>query len=188
MKEKKERGKYKQYLFNKNINVPKTSKWRAKKDKESQSTSNQFHFTEEQIIESTNQHQFDPNLVQKSKEIIDNSSDDLEFESENENENTNVISSAEFESENENDNQNDDSNEEINEELNSFILNKEISKEELEAAYLAAFYNGATTQKTLTDFLQLSNLVSSVKLPTTFTGLTKITQLLHYDIDNVYNG
>ena len=124
MKEKKERGKYKQYLFNKNINVPKTSKWRAKKDKESQSTSNQFQFTEEQI-ESNYQHQFDPNLVQQSKEKINNSSDDLEFESENENENTNVSSSAEFESEN--DNQNDDSNEEINEELDSFILNKEFT-------------------------------------------------------------
>ena len=73
-----------------------------KKDKESQSTSNQFQFTEEQI-ESTNHHQFDPNLVQQSKEIINNSSDDLEFASENEIENTNVSSSAEFESENEND-------------------------------------------------------------------------------------
>ena len=55
----------------------------------------------------------------------------------------------------------------------------EITKEELAAAYLASFYSGKTTQSSLTDYLQLSNIRSEaenspVRLPTTFNGLAQI--------------
>ena len=58
--------------------------------------------------------------------------------------------------------------------LHNILNNEEITKEELSAAYLAAFYNCGPTQRTLTDFLQLHNISSSIKLPTTFSGLINV--------------
>jgi hypothetical protein len=43
-------------------------------------------------------------------------------------------------------------------ELNNILHDEEITREELSAAYLAAFYNCGSTQRTLTNFLQLHNI------------------------------
>ncbi len=63
-------------------------------------------------------------------------------------------------------------------------MRDEITKEELAAAYLASFYSGKTTQSSLTDYLQLSNIYSPVQLPTTFNGMvqTVFFTTLHYFI------
>ena len=67
-------------------------------------------------------------------------------------------------------------NEDLNCELNNFLKDGAISQAELSAAFLAAFYNGQTTQSSLSDFLKLTNIFSSVKVPTTFDGLKRIIQ------------
>jgi len=61
-------------------------------------------------------------------------------------------------------------------ELNNMIRDAEINKEELSAAFLAAFYNGQTTQSSLSDFLKLANIFSPIKIPTSFDGLKHIIQ------------
>ena len=68
----------------------------------------------------------------------------------------------------------DDNNEDENADSLNELLRNEITKEELAAAYLASFYSGKTTQSSLTDYLQLSNIYSPVQLPTTFNGLAQI--------------
>jgi hypothetical protein len=59
-------------------------------------------------------------------------------------------------------------------EFNNVFNNKEISKEELAAAYLVAFFNGTITQSALKDFIALSNITSEIKLPSSFDGLAKV--------------
>ena len=60
--------------------------------------------------------------------------------------------------------------------MRSFTQNKDLKKEELEAAFLAAFFKGKTTQDSITDFLELSNIhaLEHLKLPTTFDGIVKV--------------
>jgi hypothetical protein len=54
------------------------------------------------------------------------------------------------------------------------ISNIAINREELAAAFLACFYSGTTTQTSLKDYLELSNIYSDIKLPTSFDGLSNI--------------
>jgi len=54
------------------------------------------------------------------------------------------------------------------------IASTAINKEELAAAFLASFYSGRTTQASLKDYLELSNIYSNIKLPTSFDGLANI--------------
>ena len=54
------------------------------------------------------------------------------------------------------------------------IAENNLVKEDLAAAYLAAFYNGRTSQQSLSDYLKLSNIYSPIKLPTTFNGLKSL--------------
>ena len=49
-----------------------------------------------------------------------------------------------------------------------------INQNDLATAYLAAFFNGRTTQDSLKDYLRLSNFSSQIKLPTTFDGLSQL--------------
>ena len=58
-------------------------------------------------------------------------------------------------------------------ELNS-LAKSSITPQELAAAYLCAFFSGSVSQKSLADFIQLSNLCSSTKLPASITGLTNL--------------
>lgn len=55
----------------------------------------------------------------------------------------------------------------------AFDSSEEITANDLAAGYLAAFFNGKTSQASLTDYLILSNITSTTKLPTTFDGLIK---------------
>lgn len=49
-----------------------------------------------------------------------------------------------------------------------------ISQSDLAAGYLAAFFHGRTSQKSISDYLRLSNLTSIVKLPESFNGLRNL--------------
>ena len=59
--------------------------------------------------------------------------------------------------------------------LSNLLNNSEITREELAAAYLVAFFNGTITQSSLKDFITFSNKApSGIKLPRIFDGLAKI--------------
>ena len=59
--------------------------------------------------------------------------------------------------------------------LSKLLTDNKITKKELAAAYLVAFFNGTVTQTSLKDFITLSNITSSdIKLPTSFDGLAKV--------------
>jgi len=69
--------------------------------------------------------------------------------------------------------------------LHDILQDENITKEELAAAYLTAFYQCGLTQKTLTNFLQLHNISSRIKLPTTFSGLTNIIDKTFEDLSYI---
>lgn len=55
------------------------------------------------------------------------------------------------------------------------FLYDEISKQDLAAAFLAAFYSGASSQKSFKDYLELINLLPlNYQMPTTFSGLISL--------------
>ena len=82
---------------------------------------------------------------------------------------------------NDNLNTNDDKDTDENSfnELADLIENKDISREELAAAYLAAFFSGKLTQTALSTFLKLSNLTSKTKLLESFYTNIRISFKFH---------
>ena len=60
-----------------------------------------------------------------------------------------------------------------------------VSREEQAAAYLTLFFKGKLTQTALATAIELSNITSSVKIPTSFDGLLNIisnkANLAEYD-------
>lgn len=154
----KERGRYKNYIGNPSIKMPISTKnnhlRRSNKisNIEIDNTPNtQFQMTNQQITTNSNISQNHDNV----EELSNNSHD---FESANqENDTDNSIEEDEI----------------LYSTLDVIINNKDLTKEELSAAYLAAFYNGRTSQKSLKDYLQLSNIYSPIKLPTSFDGLAR---------------
>jgi hypothetical protein len=54
------------------------------------------------------------------------------------------------------------------------LLSKEITREELAAAYLTLFFKGKLTQSSLSTAIELSNITPPIKLRTNFDGLLNI--------------
>ena len=83
----------------------------------------------------------------------------------------------------------DEDDEEFSQQFNDLFQNPDqtdiFKKREIAAAFLAAFYNGRTSQSSLTDYLKLSNIYSTIKLPTSFDGLRNLikddTSELNYE-------
>jgi len=72
--------------------------------------------------------------------------------------------------------------------LNDFIRDQKVTKEDLAAAFLAAFYGNSNTQKSLKDYIDLVNqliLTKENQLPTSFAGLISLLngkkQKLNYE-------
>ena len=159
----KQRGKYKQYLWDNQKPIPKSTR----------------HFKKKNVLENSSHEEpprlddltfYDSNINQQH---INDFCNDFQIPKDN---NTTEEENA----------SNDDNEEEINpsnkynnapndEEysMSDFIdaLDSEITKIDLATAYLAAFFNGRTTQDSLTDFIKLSNITSQIKLPASFDGL-----------------
>jgi hypothetical protein len=155
MKEKKTRGRYKQYLYDPDVKIPISTQNDHKRENNLllNKSVNQEQEKEKTINQQKSSNEF---LIITSDNLVE----ELEtIQSESE-------SSDEIEEEKEDDL--------INYNLKNIIQDKDITKDELAAAFLAAFFNGKITQSSLTDFLQLSNIISPIKLPTTFDGLIKV--------------
>jgi len=159
--EKKRRGRYKAYILNSSLEIPVSTRNDHRHAQVfNQEASTSFHYPSNASTIITHFNQTDesvPTQAQNSEEIhqTNDSVDSIENLSDTEN--------AE-----------DDPSDSLADELSSFVSNDEITREELAAAYLAAFFNGKTTQSSIKDFLQLSNITSNIKLPTTFDGLVKL--------------
>jgi len=54
------------------------------------------------------------------------------------------------------------------------LISKEITREELAAAYLTLFFKGKLTQSSLSTAIELSNITSPIKQPKNFDGLLNI--------------
>ena len=158
----------KQYLKDANVSIPKRTKYHYKYKQESSqllqaSPSNQI-----------NNNYNNDNLINENDVIEQSSQVSAEIEL-HQNNNNNVIAEDEKEVEDDDEIEDEVENEETrNILLNHILENTELTKEELSAAYLSAFYSGSITQESLTTFLQLHNIHSPIKIPTSFSNLTKI--------------
>ena len=127
-----------------------------------------------------NNYNNDNNLINENDVIEQSSQVSAEIE-QNQNNNNNEIVEVEKEVEDDDkikdevENEDKDENEEThNILLNHIAKDTEITKQELSAAYLSAFYSGSITQESLTTFLQLHNIHSPIKIPTSFSNLTNV--------------
>ena len=179
---KKKRGPYKQYLYDKTKEMP-FSTYFHHLSKENRVINNQF---------SSNDNSNENNLVTSYTESIHdvNATNNSSIENDARFENPNFIANSYNQLDNFNIIDNcDDEIVELNsiEKLHNhfeddddiFFYLKEalcsnISKKDLAAGYLAAFYSGRNTQKSLSDYLKLSNIASNIKLPVTFNGLKNL--------------
>ena len=75
----------------------------------------------------------------------------------------------------------DDEDNGVDEENEDFVddsIPSDLSKEELAAAFLPCFYSGWTTQKSLQDYIELSNMSSIVKIPKKLIDWQKALDLI----------
>ena len=159
-----ERRKYKQWLINSNEPIPKRTRTRYN------------NYSKAAQLKTYNQNVM-PMIIEAS--ILTESSISTESAILNE---TSLINATEDSA----DELLENIDEEFNaNELNNILHDEEITREELSAAYLAAFYNCGSTQRTLTNFLQLHNISSSIKLPTYFSGLINIIDENFTDLNYV---
>jgi len=166
----KESRKYKQYLWNDQVSMPKSTKYFKRKNQTNSTKNSQVpNFSIDQYLtleNSTNSENSHGNLNQTLNYTTNLESDfadaNLECEDETIIHNTN------------------ENNYNHLDEQNSFpdlieaLSSDEITKNDLAIAYLSAFFNGHSTQESLSDFIKLSNLTSHIKLPTTFEGLSNL--------------
>ena len=162
------RGKYKKYMSNGNVKIPNTTLWRNKINSPSSPLINSSKpackpIGEEILIDNTiqesdlspeiNTHDITTSVInEQTNEILNDLRDDF---------------LADLDSNVEND------FDEIG--FSNLLYNSEITREELAAAYLVAFFNGTITQSSLKDFITFSNKATSgIKLPRIFDGLAKI--------------
>lgn len=167
----KERGRYKRYLFDPTLKKPESTisyhKRKLNALNQSVNTCADEHSNERELSNIQTSNELPTNQVEiHDQEVVNANSFDENYNLFNVYDQSNQFSS------NEESDSNQDSNLCI--ELDEFINDSEISREELAAAFLAAFYNGKCTQSSLNDFLVLSNMFLPFKLPTSFNGLVNI--------------
>ena len=163
----KERGKYKQYLWDNNKKIPsRTHTYQRRllnlpKQKENETINNLETPLDDNIVFNT----FNNFLNNAPEEIptfpneINNNNDDIDDDE--------LLINDKY-----------DETHEIEENIFSDYIEshdqEEITQEDLAVSYLAAFFNGRTTQDSFKDYLTLTNFTSQVKLPTTFDGLNNL--------------
>jgi len=170
------RGNYKKHDYSIS-NMPKSTRYRIAKKLKAQEME---ELQQIYLIQPNSHIEKQQNLIEQRESLIEQQEPLLQYQEQiieqqnsiqitdhHESNNTLIYLSEQSDDDDiDDDNENADS---LNE-----LLRDEITKEELAAAYLASFYSGKTTQSSLTDYLQLSNIYSPVQLPTTFNGLAQI--------------
>jgi hypothetical protein len=170
------RGRYKRYLYSNNINIPKSTKYyqlnnlKTNKNEivipERECTQNQAFNDYDQSLNSDH----NQNQIKAISEMNPNSLVTLE-----------TLNEDEEESQSSNQHNHLNSDQDLDDDFCEVFSNafehqsqEEINKNDLACAYLTAFFSGRTSQTSLSDFLKLSNVTSTIKLPTSFNGLRDI--------------
>ena len=179
-KEIKTRGKYKQYVYDPYIKMPKQTKHNILKsspqiniNKSNLDKTPTFEYNNSDTGNALNFNlDIDNSLNDYPTPNLDNPGISKDFVT------MKVIEDdedeANFNKYNNNSNDDDEEDDFISELTNAYQSDEEINQKDLASAYLSAFYSGRTTQSSLSDYLKLSNITSQIKLPTSFNGLRDI--------------
>ena len=185
------RGPYKRYLYDDNVSIPDRTRYDhlSQIKKQALIDNNQFLINNQDSspklsaasnlittsVVNQNHHVIIEcdNNQQPPASTLDNTSIVNQLDDDDDDVNEKTIVNDENEDDHSINNKSYDSSSESDIDLN---LNETgaVNKEELAAAFLASFYSGRTTQTSLKDYLELSNIYSSIKLPTSFDGLSNI--------------
>jgi hypothetical protein len=162
------RQRLKEYLWNRTKVIPRQTKYRHTKLNKNPRTSNDANFNvyPSVVSENINGNAFEGDINASTEEnnIIGN--DHSNSSTNDEIETDEIISTNNY---------NDDYvNDDLLHDLVEAVSSDEINEKDLATAFLAAFFNGRSTQDSLSDYLTLSNFTSSLKLPTSFNGLSNL--------------
>jgi hypothetical protein len=169
------RGKYKKYLWDSTQKIPKsTVSDQRKKLKASDINEHQVPVRQNE----TPAYSSDPNFEISYEDETTTYNLDTNLDILNDDEQTSQNHSNVLNEDNEisllNENNETSRTEECMSDFIEAISSDDVTQTELVTAYIAAFFNGRTTQTSLSDFIKLSNITSQVKLPTSFDGLKNI--------------
>jgi hypothetical protein len=162
--------KYKQYLWNEQISMPKSTKYFQLKNGTNSTNNEAPHLTIGQDNTIVDEFSYENTGLSTYENETITCDPSLEYSNDEE---------SNLKSEEEDNNNTNESNSFIDDqnffpELIEALSSDEITKNDLAIAYLTAFFNGSSTQDSLSDYIKLSNLTSSIKLPATFNGLSNL--------------
>lgn len=143
----KKRGEYKKYLYDSNIEMPKSTHYKKIKTFHQKPSNNENDDEQQSTSENTNNINNDINF--------DNTSHQMHFERDNKLEDIVNYSDNSDEVQIENDETN---------EIEEISDCNAITQEELTAAFLVSFLNGRTSQSSLSDYLKLSKISSPIQI------------------------
>jgi len=162
------RGNYKKHDYSIS-NMPKSTRYRIAKKLKAQEME---ELQQIYLIQPNSHIEKQQNLIEQRESLIEQQEPLLQYQEQIIEQQTSIQITDHHESNNtliylseqSDDDDIDDDNENENADSLNELLRDEITKEELAAAYLASFYSGKTTQSSLTDYLQLSNIYSPVQI------------------------
>ena len=160
----KQRRKYKEYLWNNQKTVPKSTKYF--KLRQDSVANGENTVRPEELNNVNNENILPPSNAGESSFEFSNNHQDYHLEGDD-NDSEEEITSNKYDYVNANDN-------DFLPDLVEALSSSEITKNDLAIAYLSAFFNGSTSQDSLSDYIKLSNFTSHIKLPTTFGGLSNL--------------
>ena len=162
------RQRLKEYLWNRTKVIPRQTKYRHTKLNNHLRPSNDANFNVYPSVatENINGNAFesDNNVSTEENNILGN--DQLNSSTNDEIETEEIISTNNY--------SDDYVNDDLLHDLVEAVSSDEINEKDLATAFLAAFFNGRTTQDSLSDYLTLSNFTSTLKLPTSLNGLSNM--------------
>jgi len=168
------RGNYKKHDYSIS-NMPKSTRYRLAKKLKAQEME---ELQQIYLIQPNSHIEQQQNLIEQRESLIEQQEPLLQYQEQIIEQQTSIQITDHHESNNtliylseqSDDDDIDDDNENENADSLNELLRDGITKEELAAAYLASFYSGKTTQSSLTDYLQLSNIYKTNQYKTHCLG------------------
>jgi hypothetical protein len=154
----------KEYLWNSSKVIPRQTKYRHTKLNNHPQPSNNANTSVVSENINGNALESDNNVLTEENNILGD--DHFNSSTTDEIETDEIISTNNY--------SDDYVNDDLLHDLVEAVSSDEINEKDLATAFLAAFFNGRTTQDSLSDYLTLSNFTSTLKLPTSFNGLSNM--------------
>ena len=165
------RGKYKRYLLDSSVKMPPSTFYKKRKllqnNESVAATVDNDIDNDNDIIQTIQNEQANLEIYHDNLNFTNSASNIILQDDDSNNYSSDHIENTDF-------NSIDSDNDLDHDDFIDIFGQTQLTKEDLSAAYLTAFFSGKITQTALKDFISISNIASEIKLPTSFDGLTKV--------------